>query len=399
MRRQQLTLFVLGSIALLPQPAGANVGTSLMWAQLGHMFVGNLLIGLGEGLLLGWLFSAPRLKSIFIMILANYTSAWIGAFALDAVMARLPVDLNNGWTWIRVGIVASYCMTLVLEWPFVWWCLRRTQGRRRRSLKASLLLQTASYALLFGWYVPASDTSLFTRMRVVPPTAMSLPDSVQVYYISAVDGDVHRLALMGGDDQRIRGLGSADNDDRLFVRRGRPGADHGDLMARLETAGDPDHPRLVLVRSGLRVADLALPKASPASWDSTERFAELDNGEMRGSGPALRLGAAAWSPWDFGISYWTSEGLSAVNDSTKETAHFSLQTPILTWAPSHSTHLPGDVVLFQLNSNQICVFDPRAHAVALLAHGRGPVAVIDRLEGGRVPGNRGTEGPPSPATR
>jgi hypothetical protein len=40
--------------------------------------------------------------------------------------------------------------------------------------------------------------------------------------------------------------------------------------------------------------------------------------------------------------------------------------------------LPGDLVLFQLGENQICVVDPNLKKVALLAHGRGPVAVISK---------------------
>jgi hypothetical protein len=33
-------------------------------------------------------------------------------------------------------------------------------------------------------------------------------------------------------------------------------------------------------------------------------------------------------------------------------------------------------VVFQLGENQICVMDPNAKTIALLVHGRGPVAAI-----------------------
>lgn len=40
---------------------------------------------------------------------------------------------------------------------------------------------------------------------------------------------------------------------------------------------------------------------------------------------------------------------------------------------------PADKVLFQLGTDQICAFDPATRRVALLWHGRGPVAVLERM--------------------
>ena len=95
--RWSLLLSLLGVLAF-PQPVWANAGTPLMWAGMLHLVFGNALIGLGEGLLLAWLCSVPKGKSVLVMILANYASAWIGALFISGVVRTLPMDLNNGWT-------------------------------------------------------------------------------------------------------------------------------------------------------------------------------------------------------------------------------------------------------------------------------------------------------------
>jgi hypothetical protein len=53
-----------------------------------------------------------------------------------------------------------------------------------------------------------------------------------------------------------------------------------------------------------------------------------------------------------------------------------LKTPFVAWNVRNATHLPGNIVLFQLGENQVWVFDPDSRKVALLTHGTGPVAVI-----------------------
>ena len=164
--RPLLSLVVVGLTAL-PQQASANAGTPLMWAEMLHLAIGNALIGLLEGFLLVWLFRVPRAKAVGAMIAANYTSAWLGGlFIRGAIVAALPMDLNNGWLWFWVMVVVTYGLTLVLEWPFVAWGFRGTQDWLKRSVQASVLVQSCSYILLFGWYWMASGTSIYTKMHI-----------------------------------------------------------------------------------------------------------------------------------------------------------------------------------------------------------------------------------------
>ncbi|RYD63923.1 MAG: hypothetical protein EOP84_33180 [Verrucomicrobiaceae bacterium] len=74
------------------------------------------------------------------------------------------------------------------------------------------------------------------------------------------------------------------------------------------------------------------------------------------------------------------EGLEARNLKSGEEVHLSMETPFCAWYARNAVHLPGDLVLFQLGENQICVFDPVTRRIALLWHGRGFVVVVPREE-------------------
>jgi len=370
MKRSALIFpFVLGWVCF-PQSAWANVGTPLMWAGLLHLAIGNALIGLLEGLLLGRFFGIRKTKAIGAMIVANYISAWLGGFFLrGAIMNVLPLDLNNAWRWFWVMVVATYCLTLILEWPFVLWGFHGTPDWVRRSVRASLVIQSVSYALLFGWYWMASATSLYTRMHIVEPGDLALPESVLVYYIDSADGNIYRRPLSGGASRKIHKLHSKDVNDRLFARPAKADTNRWDLLARLET-GDDRKPNLVEVLTNLLV------EAAPDAY-----FIADDPDSYRGTshnfGRVQTLGSPTDSMWDFWTGFWPMEGLRGFNETTREHIRFSYETPFGAWRVRNAVHLPSDKVLFQLEDNQICAFDPAQRRVALLWRGRGPVPVLE----------------------
>ncbi len=370
-RRLFLPLALLGLIAC-PQHASANAGTPLMWAGMIHLVIGNALIGLMEGLLLGWLFRLPRLKAIGAMIVANYASAWLGGlFIRGAVVAALPMDLTNGWMWFWVMVVMTFCLTLLLEWPFVAWFFRGARDWLRRSLRASLVVQGISYLFLFGWYWLASGTSLYTRMHTAPPTDLALPEATLVYFIDPADGNVYRRELAGGGLQKICELHSTDDNDRLFVRSSATDSNRWDLMARLETL-DHHHPRFVEVLTNM-------PFEAAPDWRSTYTEPPDYPGTWSNFGEVQALGSATKSRWQFWAGFWLIEGLRATHKATGERVSFSYETPFGAWTVRNAVHLPKDIALFQLGNDQICAFDPVSRCVALLWHGRGPVPVIAKV--------------------
>ena len=370
-KSRSLLFLVLFGIVAFPQHACANGVTPLMWATALHLLFGNALIGLGEGILLARLFSLPKVKSVTAMILANYLSAWLGVLFIEsAIVDALPMDLNNGWMWFWIMVAATYCMTLLLEWPFIALCFRGTQDWFRRSVRASLVVQSVSYILLFGWYSMASDTSLYTRMNVVASADLSLPESVLVYFISPSDGDVYKRQLTAGSEQKIFDLHSTNLNDRLFIRPNTTDSNRWDLVARLE-AEVRSNPQFVDVLTNMMV------EAAP-DWDSIHNDPPRYEGTWSNFGEVQRLGRATNSHWKFRTGFWGMDGLRASNKTTGESMRFSYETPFGRWYVRNAVHLPSDKVLFQLGRDQICAFDPVRRRVGLLWKGRGPVPVIEK---------------------
>ena len=85
--------------------------------------------------------------------------------------------------------------------------VRWEKDRLRKAVRSTLIIQSASYLVLFGAYAMGSSLSLVTKTERVPLTEMSPFPGVVVYFISNADGDAYRLdlaaAIAGGepDDQ------------------------------------------------------------------------------------------------------------------------------------------------------------------------------------------------------
>ena len=356
--------------AALPTAAWADMGTPLMWAGMLHLFVGNAIIGVLEGCLLARIFRLRFGRTIGLLILANYFSAWAGYLLLhDAVSLGRPVDLNNVRLFFWALVVLSYLMTLVLELPFVALAFWRDPRWLRKSVRGSLIVQTVSYLLLFGWFGLASQTSLLTSTRSVPLSTIPLPEDVRIYFISSGDGEVYSMAFARPAKHREFALHSTNEDDRLFVRASSTDSNRWDLVARLET-GDYRKPILTTV------LEAVASEAVPDSHSSPTMPPQEVEGTPFNDGPVVKLGSATNSTWEFSAGSWAGEGLRGTQTNTGVRAGFSFETPFGAWAVRNATLLPGDKVLFQLGRDQICVFDPVGNRVALVVKGRGPVAII-----------------------
>jgi hypothetical protein len=152
-RLQPKLLAVILLLCLIPLTASANAGTALMWAGMLHLMFGNALIGSFEGMLLAKFFKADNKRDVLAMIAANYFSSCGGGLLLNIAITRhLSLDLYNAWFWFWIMVGLTYVLTLILEWPFVFFCLRNSPNRFRKSMWGNLLINSISYLLLFGWY-------------------------------------------------------------------------------------------------------------------------------------------------------------------------------------------------------------------------------------------------------
>lgn len=359
--RRSLFWMVLISAAVSPNVAFANMGTGLMVATWMHMFCGNLLIGLVEGLLLSLIFKARIGVCLVIMIAANYCSAWVGVILMGTAASSLDIDLYNVWRLIRILVFVTYLLLLVLEWPFVAWCLRRKQGWFWKSIYGSLIVQTVTYIGLFAWYWGASGKTLITDLAIVPPSEIRLRDSLTLYYLS--QGDAYSLNLGSRKTQKVATIDAGEKDDRLLFRKG-DAPSTWDLVARLEAA-NPDQPTVcALLRS--------IPgEAAPSEGDTKDPPTATWNN----CGEVPRLGPDEKAEWTFACEFWGSMFATPRGGNER---YYAVELPFVRWPIRNATQLPDDKVIFQLGRQQVCVLDPDRRQVAVLAKGHGPAVLLAR---------------------
>lgn len=363
-QKQTIVAFVLLG---LPSVAYANAGTPLMWASILHLLLGNLFIGLLEGFLLAKLFNVSRKRAVELLILANYFSAWMGGIlVVGGISSLIPMDLNNAWGLFWLLVVLTYVITLLFEFPFVAFVFRGDPLWRKKAVRGSLVIQTLSYTILFGWYWMASGTSLYTKTKVVDLSSISMPERVLMYYISIDDGDVYARSLAEPAQRSVFNLNSTHRNDRLLVRRSTADSNTWDLVARLET-DDHNNPNLIPIQESF--ASIAAP-----TWRSEHTVTSQYPGTWFNFGPVPKLGDAKSSDWEFRSGFW--QGFSGDETNTDTHIAFSFETPFAAWPVRNATHLPTDKVLLQLGDDQICLYDPIENSIALVVKGRGPIAII-----------------------
>lgn len=306
---KQILWIGLGVIlALYPLPALANAGTYLMWTGLFHLVLGNLILGYVEAELLVRIFHAPRPRSIVVLSLANYASAWAGAFLL---FGRLPdgITIENVRPWLSIFVALAFVLTLLIEYPFFWMLLRQRQQAILTALKATLVIHGLSYLLLFGWYSVSSDTSLLTQLNLVPAAQLQPSSNYTLYYLNPDETQAFRSDLSG---------------------------------------------------------------ANPKTMNREEFRALIPNRErIFGTVPKL----TATTDWDFRTHPFTGTGISGINRVTQASIYVGLNTPFAAWTIREATHLSGDLLVFQLGWDQICLLDPEMRRIALIARGKNPVVI------------------------
>ena len=133
-------------LILLPSTLYANAGTLLIWAQMLHLVFGNILIGLIEGLLLSKFYKTSKWKSILIMILANYASAWLGSLLFTYnLISPIQITINNLNYWFLIFILIAFVFTLLIEYIFILFIINKSTDKRKQALSATVFVNCISY--------------------------------------------------------------------------------------------------------------------------------------------------------------------------------------------------------------------------------------------------------------
>lgn len=335
-----------------------------MWAGMLHLVLGNALIGLGEGLLLSWWFKTPKIKSILVLIAANYVSAWLGSLLFTRKFSSWvdpTIETISGWFWIFV--IATFLLTMLVELPFFRFALRHAPNPLKRSVKASFFINALSYALLFGWYWNASRASLMTDVEVVSASELSLPPGHELYYVSVNGTEIIRADLQGRSPERVRAVKASHDDDRLFAQaNSRSGFD---LFIRLHGEGDPQYRSEIVLENFSALAPIDARREGP--------YDERVDGTWFNFGVVPKI--ASQGDWEYRTGFWSAEGIEGESKQQQSRFRFAMEIPIAAWSIRNATQIEGNGVIFQLGRDQICALHPQTKRIALLARGKGPIVV------------------------
>jgi hypothetical protein len=356
-------------VLLCPSVVFANAGTPLMWLGRLHLLFGNAIIGLVEGLVLAVVFRGRPRRMIGFMILANYFSMGVGAYALPwrgvpsgSTWSTSAVDLYTAPDLLKRVAWLCFAASVVLEWPFCALGLRGTKRWLLKSIPACILAQVVSHAALVPLYRSASALSLYTAVQLDRTLSFARPVDAFVYFIAPEDGDVYRIRPDGSERTHVLKVGIRDPNARLFVREGSSGG--WDLYAAW--ADDGDVHRLqenFTTREGLSRGKIDTPSGR-------------ESGSWQTFGSAWDLRPDSERRWRVWTGFWPADGLWADNMNTKARYQVGLETPFLAWNSRNASILPGDQVVYQLG-DQIVLLDLNARKIGLITRGRGPLVLLD----------------------
>jgi hypothetical protein len=217
--------------------------------------------------------------------------------------------------------------------------------------------------VIFAWYWAASGTSMMTKLTACSVTELSPPETCALYFLTPDGGQIVRTDLLGQHWEVVRPVTVGSSDDRLYAREE---ADGSFSLYLHRTVDDDSKGREELIAR--RVA-----RKVPVSWDKRV----LPDGHVAGTwsnaGPVPSL--AAGSSWEDFAGFWPVEGISGENKADGRKFRFSMETPFTYWPVRNATQIKGDMVVFQLAKDQICLLDPETRRIALIARGSGPIVV------------------------
>ncbi len=369
-----LTYLILG-LALIPSAAHANAGTPLMWAGMFHLLIGNALIGTGEGAIIARLFKVKYSRSIGIMILANYFSAFAGGVILYTFAGNSWIANPTLYTMPKVIwtlVVTSFLLTIVLEWPFCLWILRANTSSAKVVTKtaiiASLIAQVASYGVLVPWYYLISAKSLYTDVDIDRSLSFAKGSPALIYFISAADGAIYRVNADGTNRRKVFDFDIKATDAELRTKSIKNSG-----AKELWLTDYPNSEKDTLICKDLsadafltRGRVLHIGDATSQSYDFHHRISDLRTQNER--------------DWEVDAGFWGYEGITADNRKTHEHLKVAFEAPfILGWFVRDATILPGDQVVYRLG-DQIIILDLNRRKIGLLAVGRSPVVTLGGKE-------------------
>lgn len=333
-------------LLLFPTFLFANAGTPLMWANALHLYVGNAIIGIVEGLIASsFSLLSKKKKAVIFFIVLNYISMVLGVLLIFSIAKLGSQEINITIQDAKVFLAASfsffYLATLFVEFPFVLGFFWKENRRVKKALKTTLIVNTVSYVLIFPLYWFASSATMVNELEVVTPQEIGLPSNYDLYYISKDKTELITSNLDGNSKKVVKKIENINSSDSIKAVENKN--QKVDLYINNEK-------RVILENvSG------EAPKKDEKS------FKQFDDLTKYGS-------------WKYSSGFWAISGVRGQNDEGKF-FRYSIETPFLSWRPKNGTHVEKDLLIFQLGSDQIVALRHEKKQIALIARGFGPVVI------------------------
>jgi hypothetical protein len=321
-----------------------------MWVDVFRLIYINILIAIGEALIISFVFKAyyPTLskgtfKIIGIMILANYISWFAGDICIlpylakikDYILADNP--LKNAPKFVLTIVIMAFCLTLILEWPFCLWAVRRKGKRIFKSIIACLLVNICSYVCLAFIYFNASVYSMYKEFTVQPVASFSKNNDVWIYFVSAKDGDVYRIHPNSSSREKICSLNLNWNP-----------ANPSSFPSLFTLPSDKENSRDLWLSISDEKKFVFKNVAFPDFNDSIERnWFQPENNK------------------------WLDPEISFKNKKTGGILHVGLEVRFLYWMASNVTYLQNDQIVCKLG-NQVILIDLNKRLMGLITLGHSP---------------------------
>ncbi len=321
-----------------------------------------LLLSILVGSIVSKFFSVSSRRVVSVLLLTSVISVWLGVRFLDRFLGyRLDTTIENALFWTHVlGGIAVLGSLLITFLGFLV-TFRKTTLALKLALFSQLII--SGYFFIGFWMFDSSVTFL-TRVKVTSPENWELPPGYSLYYLNQ-KGDAVVEWSRAGEKVISKGVLHHWN-DRLFARKND--GNTFDMWVWL----DKEIPRG-------ETEQLIRENFAPLSTIDSRVAAGIER-SVRGSfhtfGAVPKLGSID-SDWEFYAGYWGDEGLTCRNRATGESFSFSTDIPFALFQVRDAVQLPGDILLFQLGVDQICLFDPLRREICLLVRGRGPILGYD----------------------
>ena len=183
----------------------ANPGAAMVMVVAFHLLIGNFVIGVVEWIGLSLL--GASWKRAWLMIPANYLSAWCGLYLMGISNIT---DLVIGDEVISQIVWASWVMLIlftlagiVIELPIIWFTFKKPRSPKRILLSA-VLIHLVTGAGVGIWYASSSNLSIASAFRMVPIEQYELGadlDHYWIYYRDTANGTHRRMHLDGSQDE------------------------------------------------------------------------------------------------------------------------------------------------------------------------------------------------------